>query len=356
MPELDQAEQQIAEQEGLTRALFERGTLVHLYIGRWTGNKKMHESDLLLDVVDKSTMYIGHKKLLPKAAQERLQWLEGQARSFLSGRSVPFPIGGARFVYFKALPDVLDRLRNYRTQWDGAVDDLITNYPHFMEEQLQRLDQQAHALAEAELEKTATDKRAERRRVLKEWEDKQHEMNVANYPKVSELRFRFSFEWRMFRVGTMEKEQLRNLDADEIREERERIRADLSRWVSEATIQMHKELGEAAAQAKRLLEENGKLNPKNLKPLFDAFETFQSVNFAGESQFEGIIEQVRSRYLVRDGAGQNDFKLSAEVVNGSTEGMKELLGTISNLAQDESAREAGLHVVRTGEFNRLIEL
>jgi hypothetical protein len=353
---LDQAEQRIADQEGLTRALFDRGTLVHLYVGRWTGNKKMHERDLLIDTVDPSTMYIGHKKLLPKAAQEKLQWLEGQARSFLSGRSLPFPIGGARFAYFKALPEILVRFKQYKLEWDAAVNELVEGYPRFMEEQLRKLDEQAHALAEAELEKTAVEKRRDRRLALREWEEAQSRQNRELYPVVTELRARFTFEWRMFRVGTVEGDQLRFLDADEIRNERNRLSQDLNRWVTEATSQMHQELGAAAAQAKRLLEENGKLNPKNLKPLFDAFETFQAVNFAGNSQFQAIIEQVRGRYLVRDGGGNNDYRMSAESVNGSTAEMKKLLTTLSTLAVDDVAKEAGLQVVRTGEFQRYIEL
>ena len=42
----------VREEGGITRVLFDTGTLFHLYIGRWTANKKMNESDLLIDEVD----------------------------------------------------------------------------------------------------------------------------------------------------------------------------------------------------------------------------------------------------------------------------------------------------------------
>jgi len=345
------------EEGGITRVLFDTGTLFHLYVGRWTGNKKMTEKDLLLDDVDPQAVYIGHKKLLPREAQEALQSIEGEARRHLGNRSVPFPIGNARYVSYHALRGVLSRLQRYKAQWDAAVNDLLTNYPRFMEEQLARLDKQAEALAAKELSKVAPFAVVAKRQELNEWKEAQKAHNRSLYPAVTELRQRFAFEWRMFKMSPLEGvEALSTLDAQALLEEQTRIRADLTRWVSEASVMMHKELGEAAAQAKRLLEENGKLNPRNLRPLFEAFETFNAVNFAGPSQFQATIDAIRQRYLRRTGAGEEDWKLTADTVNGSTEEMRALLSTISELAVGETADQAGVTTVRAGSFGRVIDM
>lgn len=345
------------ETSNLTRVLFDKGTLFHLYIGRWTGNKKMHESDLLIDgEVDKNVFYIGHKKLMPPEAHERLQRIEGQARAALAARSIPFPIGNARYVSYATLADVVKKLQEFRDQWDDAIDFLVSNYPRFMEEQLGRLNQEAHRLAEQELEKTRQELKATKRQELTKWEEEQRKNNRELYPPVSELPNRFNFVWHMFKVSPLEGvEKMSTLDADALERERENLRLEMQRWVQEASVMMHRELGEAAAQAKRLLEDNGKLNARNLRPLFDAFETFQAVNFAGPSQFQGLIDQIRRRYLQRTGAGETDWKLTAEIVNGSTGEMQNLLTTIADLAVNEMAERAGISTVRAGDFGRLID-
>lgn len=342
--------------DGITNILFDAGTLFHLYIGRWTGNKKMTERDLLIEEVDKSAFYLGHKKLLPKKAQEALQTIEGQSRSFLSSRSVPFVFGNARYVSYHVLRDVLSRLQQFKDRWDAAVTDLVTNYPTFKEEQLALLDRETHAIAEKQLQAVAPYAYEAKRVELANWEEERKKLNRSLYPDVSELRGKFQFEWRMFKLSPLEGvERLTTLDAQALLEEQRRIRADLGQWVREASVMMHRELGEAAANAKRMLEEHGKLNPRNLRPLFEAFETFNAVNFAGPSQFKDTIESIRARYLQRTGAGETDWELTANIVNESKEEMRSLLDTISGLAVEETAKQAGVRSVRAGDFGRVID-
>lgn len=342
----------------VTDILFSAGTLFHLYIGRWTGNKKLHESDLLLEGMDHSAVYIGHKKLLPKEAQESLQYIEGQARSYLSSRSMPFPIGAsARYVSYHALREVLAKLREFRTQWDAAVNDLAANYARFMEDQLVRLDRQSQALMDKELAKVAPYAFEAKRKELAAWMEEQGKKNRLLYPNVADLKAKFAFEWRMFKLSPVEgSETFTDVDAATLLQEQDRIKQDLNRWVGEVSVLMHQELGQAAAQAKRILEDNGKLNPKNLRPLFDAFETFSAVNFAGPSQFQDVINSIRSRYLQRDGAGVPDWQNTAAQVNNATDEMRSLLSTIAELAVDETAKKAGVSSVRAGQFGRVIDI
>lgn len=340
----------------VTELLFDKGTLFHLYIGRWTGNKKMTEQDLLLEGVDSNAIYLGHKKLLPYSAQHRLQNIEGQARIYLAGKSIPFLIANARFVSYHVLQEVIERLTRFKQEFEEAREYLCENYPTFKEQQLERLADQAHKRADQEVDKVPYEEKANKRRELNEWEAEQAKKNAMLYPTVEELRAKYVFSWRMFKVSAIEgMNQMSNVDADVLLQEQARIQEDFRAWVREASGLIHQELGEAAAQAKRLLEENGKLSARSLKPLFDAFETFQAVNFAGQSEFQGAIDQVRSRYLVRSGDGTTDYRLSAEVVNRSTDQLREMLGTISQLAVSETAAAAGVRSMRSGEFGRVID-
>lgn len=344
--------------QGITRLLFNTGILFHLYVGRWTGNKKMTESDLLLEEIDKDTVYLGHKKLLPKDAQERLQRLEGEARRYVEARSVPFPISrSARFVTFRVLRDVISRLRRFKAEWDVAVEELLENYQRIQTEQLARLDQMSQQRAREELAKVPPHAHREKDKELQAWLEAQRKKNRELYPPVFSLKERFAFEWRTFQMSVAEGEGMVDaLDADAVLEEQARVRQDLNRWVSDVAVAMHRELGQAASNAKRLLEENGKLNPRNLRPLFDAFETFNAINFAGPSQFAQVIESIRTRYLRRTGAGDTDWGLTAETVNNSTDEMRSLLSTIADLAVEETAEQAGVRTMRAGSFGRVLDL
>lgn len=348
---------EVRRESGITRVLFDTGTLFHLYIGRWTANKKMNENDLLIDEVDKSAFYIGHKKLLPREAQERLQFIEGQARTFLANRSVPFPIGDAKYVSYHALRGVLSRLQEYKEQWEVAVNDLIAGYPRFKEEQIERLAKQARAIADKEANKVAPYAYAAKVKELDGWVTQQEALNRSLYPDVSQLRSRYNFEWRMFKLSPLEgMEQMSTLDAETLVQEQNRVRQDLHKWVGEVSVMMHQQLGEAAAQAKRLLEENGKLNPKNLRPLFEAFETFSAVNFSGNSTFIDTINSIRSRFLQKTGTGETDWRLTAEQVNRSTEEVRSLLNAMSDLALSDTAKQAGIQSVKAGQFGRVIDI
>ena len=109
--------------------LFDTGTLVHLYIGRWTANKKLKPEDVLLDgKVDNNAIYLGHKRLMPKDALQPFVRLEGSARNFLSRNSIRFPVGNAFFVRNQVLPTVLEGLTSRKAEWVSSLSSFVENY------------------------------------------------------------------------------------------------------------------------------------------------------------------------------------------------------------------------------------
>lgn len=345
----------------ITNILFDKGTLMDLYIGRWAAIKKLQPDDVLLENVDTDALYLGHKKLLPKKAMEKLVTLEGKARVALSKRSIEFPIGGGRFVYYKALPEVLKLLGDLQKQWAEEVATLIQDYPNLRELQLQALDEQAKKLATEALKKTNSqaEHEAEYAR-LETWREQQRTENKELYPTADELKAKFPFDWRMFKVSPLQGlEQMSTLDAGELLAAQSKLKADLEKWVKEAATVMHKALGEAAAQANKLLEKNGKLNPKNLKPLFEAFETFKAIDFTGSSSFQKTIEEVKQKFGIEKD-GQIDYELTAGALNVDDyqkAGLTTLLGTMAKLAVEETAQAAGQEAIsKVGEFSRFVAL
>lgn len=345
-----------------TEILFDKGTLMDLYIGKPTFQKKLRSNDVLLEgSINEDAIYLGHKKLLPKEAMARLVTLEGHARTALAGRSLEFPLSGARFVYFRALPDLLVRLREIQTQWGQAVSELITTYPELKTKQLEILDKQSEDLKDQQLNGLSADQRKAREPELKDWLEQQKLQHRRLYPPVEELPKMFHFSWRMFKVSAMEGlEEMNTLQQSELIAARDALRNDLQTWVKTATADMHKALGEAAAQAKNLLEKQGKLNPKNLRPLFEAFETFNAIDFTGSSDWRKQVDQARERFIKRNTDGSINFDLTSEAINGThfaTAEFKSLLGAIGGLAVQQVAEEAGRSAIsRVGAFRRFVEV
>lgn len=343
------------------KILFDKGILMNLYIGRWAALRKLRPGDMLMEKINEDAYYLGHKKLLPKKAMEKLVTLEGKARTALAKRSLDFPVGGGRFVYYKTLDEVFTVLNDLKKQWDEEVEILIADYPVLREEQLKALDSQADNLAKEELKKAQDQKEHEVKwSQLQGWLETQRKENRELYPPVEVLKTKFPFEWRVFNVSAPTGlEQMSSLSAEQLAAAQKKLQDDMQSWVKEAATLMHKALGEAAAQAKSLLEKNGKLHPKNLKPLFEAFESFKAIDFTGQSAFLKTVEEVKKKYGVEKD-GSIDYELTAGAINYSDfmkAGLGELLGSMAKLAVDEVAVEAGKEAIsKVGEFSRFVDM
>lgn len=333
--------------DGIAEQLFQRGALMSLHIGRWGAMKKMSAGDLLLKEVDDDALYLGHKKLLPKSAMEKLVELEGKARSTLAGKSIDFPIAGARFVSYSSVPTLMESLKSLKDDWDSEVEKLVADYPNLRTKQLELLERQAITLANEKLK--ADPSKADE---MKTWLATQLATNRTFYPPADQLKFKFSFSWRMFRISNLD--GINELDPEEVKNAQERLRNDLRQWIGSATAQIHQTLGEAAKNAQDILERNGKLTPRNIKPLFDAFESFLAVDFTGKSTFRENIESLKKGFLVQNPDGTYNLPLMAESVSGN-EQFSTLLSKLSTLAIEDVAREAGAES-SAGRFGRVLDL
>ena len=133
------------------------------------------------------------------------------------------------------------------------------------------------------------------------------------------------------------------------------IKKEMANWVKSLGKQLHQQIGAAAKNAIELLEKQGKLHPKNLKPLFDAFEKFKSVDFAG-SGWSIIINKLEKEYLVLDaGEDEADFKSMVDKVNDTQEAFTEMLEEIAGLATESAAEYAAHASLEKTELKRVLE-
>lgn len=326
--------------ESIEDVIFSQGILFDLDIGRWAAHTKLHREDLYMASVNDEAFHLGHKKLLPKASVAKIQEYASKARTALMNRSSDFPIAGARFVRYPVLEPLLEELAGLKLKFLEEVKILLDAYPGLKAQQLAALNTQADKIAD---EKLANLKGATQMEIdmINGWRAKQYLKNEEAFPGTSEdLKFKFKFEWRMFKVSAAD--SLGQVSADQAIEMHKKLQGDLQQWVAETATLMHQTLGEAAAHAKELLEKQGKLNPKNLKPLFDAFESFKAIDFGG-SDLGKQLDNIKEKYaFVKD--GKIDYEKSAAGVNSSSmalETFQELLKSLGKYAVEDVAKEAG---------------
>lgn len=339
----------------IEEVLFKQGILFDLDIGRWAGIRKLDKSDLLLSQLNPNAIHLGHKRLIPKEAIEKVTEIEGKARHVLAKCSSEFPIAGARFVRYPMLEFLITELTTLKAKFLYEAKELIKDYPKLRAQQLDTLNAQARALADEKLA-NIQDKKSAAALEIEAWFNDQKQKNFESFPEVEKLESRFRFQWRLFKVSSAD--SLSKVSAEQAIEAHQKLQADLNEWIEETAVLMHKTLGQAAANAKALLEKQGKLNPKNLKPLFDAFDAFKAVDFT-ESDLQKKLMEIKEQFAVNV-KGSIDYELSAEEINNSDDAKKQISGLLSklgDLAIDKVAEEAGAEAVqKLSGFKRSIKL
>jgi hypothetical protein len=333
--------------------VFKKGVLVDLSISRWSALHQMKTDDILLKQLNRKVIYPGHKKLLPEDENYPLQHQEGQIRSFVGSKSMPAPIAGVVFVNYKVLGELLKGLKKMRTEYLKLAQGLYDRYEDVKTKQISVLNEESYKIAIQNGLHNQTLGAAEAL-TLVAWLDSQRKQHTNLYPAKEDLLAKFDVTWRLFKVNPLGEADATLLDDEEaaiVIEQQKKLQKDMEDWVKQQAIAMHKKLGQAAAQAQKLLADNGKLNPKNLKPLLKAFDEFQAVDFAG-STFQKYIKDAKAQFFKKDVSMQD----VAEAVNDSQEEFGKLLDSMADLAVDEVAKKAGAVVLSSSEFKRIVEV
>jgi predicted DNA-binding protein len=335
----------------LSETLFKAGALVDLNIGCWTAMYRQRPSELLMTAVVNESITKMHKALLPVEALEPIKKVESDARRALDCRSTPFPIFGAKFVANHALPSLEEHLAKLRTLYEIRRDELCAIYPDLMEKRLQELHSQTDRAAAEELKKTPDNAKTARWHELKDWIIAQDALNKSLYPAQDTLKNKFYFTWVIGKFAPIETPANAVMNTA--------IQNQVKDWVKDRMTQIHKDLGERAELAKAMLLKQGKLNPKNLKPLFDSLVEFEAMDFTNASQFHKLVDELKEKYFKSVG-GNLDFSVSAEMLNSSETSMKELdaaLTGLSALVKDEAAKAAGdAALAQAQDFKRFVDL
>jgi hypothetical protein len=343
----------VTDIKDVINVVFKKGLLLDVTIGRWAAIHYMRPIDLLLHAdVNQKAMHLGHKKLMPASAMAELVTVEGQIRKFVMMHSTPFPIAGAVFVTYKALPELLKGMKKLEKKFAALADDLVAEYEGAKKAQLNILHLQAEKIAAPHFE-TADEVG---KTFLKQWLLDQDTYNRTLYPPKEELRSKFYVSRRMFKVDPIGAGTVDDSYAGELAAQETAFHKDMAKWVTSSTVTNHTDLGKAVTHAQKLMEDQGKLNPKNLVALFNALVKFESGEFAG-SPWTVTVNILKSEFLVTKSDGSVDYSAISTMVNGA--GKEKFMGCLellAPLATDKVSKNAATEMLLASDFKRVLDI
>jgi len=114
----------------LLDALTREGVLISVSVRYWRATRKLNPEDLGLDPdnVTERLISLGHKKLLPREALERLALVESRAHSLIESSTFPFLNGLGHFLPNTKLEEVTRKLQVLHTEFDHAREAFLGKY------------------------------------------------------------------------------------------------------------------------------------------------------------------------------------------------------------------------------------
>lgn len=322
----------------LLSALSREGVLINVSVRYWRASKKLHAEDLGLraEDVQERLICLGRKRLLPKDALAQFALIESRTHALVEGATFPFLGGIARFLPNRKLAEVRESLARLQSEFQAA-------HAQFAE---QYLDLREEALAEWR----------EAARTLAVNADELVNQIEESYPDPVRLDRFFAFEVQLYEVkapSTLRAELVSFGDQQAIVEARQRAAEEAASQMKENTESF---IGECVAtlrqEAANVCEDmlgaiqGGKtdgVHQKTLNRLMRFIDDFKEMNFAGDTEFEQILDNARKTLLSKTA---EEYRDNASALTRLRSGLQGLARTARDLAR----RDASEIVERFGQM------
>ncbi len=321
--------------------LSREGVLLSVSISFWRAHKKLQAADLGLDASDITDRLIslGHKKLLPKEALAGFSLIESRAHALVESATFPFLGGIARFLPNAKLPDVADKLSGLEREFHAELDRFKARYGSLRE------------AARREWYRAAAKLMPDPEVILANIE--------SAYPRPDGLDRYFGFSTHMFQLtvpeGANQLELMQVADQRAIIEARnraaneaaEQIRSGTRQFVQDCVATLREQTANLCGEMLASMS-GGKtagVHQKTLNRLVKFIDEFKSLNFAGDSEMEEMLERARRELLSRSAEEYRD--------NSSAQAkLREGLTHLRDQAREMVRQDATEIVERFGQLGR----
>jgi len=311
----------------LLEALTREGVLVNVSVRYWRATRKLNAEDLGLDPdnVTERLISLGHKKLLPREALERLALVESRAHTLVESSTFSFLNGLGHFLPNSKLAEVTAKLKDLENEFDQARQAFLDRYGELRQQASTEWYEAARRLV------------ADPERLVATIE--------ASFPNLAQMQRAFGFDVHLFQLRAPEGLDLALVS----REEQAQVIAARDKAATEAAAQIHRGAEsfvadcvaslrqETAKLCEEMLESmrTGKtgVHQKTLNRLVRFIDEFKQLNFVGDQEMESQLERVRQEFLLRSA---EDYRDDSAAKARLEQGLEALAQTARDLAQQDS--------------------
>ena len=296
----------------LLDAVGQAGVLASVSMKFWRAAKKLEPADLGLTdgQIAERLICLGHKRLLPRDALARFALLESRAHAAVERASFPFLGGIARFVPNERLANLTSVLEDIRDEFRAEIETFMARYE--------------------DLRDTSLDEWREAAFGLNLPPDELVDRIASNFPTGLQVRQKFHFDAHFYQVAAPQSLGLIAIDAmdqqaiaqsrDRIaREAAQKLAEDTESFVSDCVATLREQTAQICQEMLSSMQ-TGKtegVHQKTLNRLVKFIDEFKTLNFAEDSELEGMLEDARRALLSKTAEEYRDnTKAQAQLTNG----------------------------------------
>ncbi len=312
----------------LLDALTREGVLVNVSVRFWRAAKKLNAEDLGLkdNQVNGRLISLGHKRLLPKEALSRFALIEGRAHAAVEKHSFPFLGGIARFVPNNNLARLTETLQGLQEEFQSETACFLATYDQLREQSLDEWRDAAYGLQVP----------------VEEFVDR----IAGTFPPSNKIQSKFTFDTHTYQIAVPDSLHLNAVETGDqmavirtreqvARDAAEKLSQDAEVFVADCVATLRQETADMCREMLQSMQ-SGKtegVHQKTLNRLLKFIADFKSLNFAGDTELESMLENTRKTLLSRTAEEYRD-NMSARTQLQS--GLKRLGDEARKLAQQES--------------------
>ena len=126
----------------MTDNIFQKGCLVQMSVSKWGGVKKIDKSKIANMVHRTEADWVtATKKLVDPESLKPICKISNSARNWLATLSLPFPIAGMVFIPKNLINEVDQKLSEFQSKYNEAVQDFVQDYNYLRETARSYLDE-----------------------------------------------------------------------------------------------------------------------------------------------------------------------------------------------------------------------
>jgi len=321
-------------------ALAREGVLINVSVRYWRGCKKLRPEEIGLqsDQISNRLISLGHKRLLPKECFERLALVESRVHAYVEQSSFPFLGGLAHFLPNTKLEEVTGQLSQFDNQFQEAKRIFLSSYEEWREKALVEWNTMVNSLS------------------LPNPEDVLAAIEAA-FPGQHRLDKFFGFTTHLFQVvapeqtganiiGLADQKAVIEARAKAAAEAQARLRRETEIFVAECITTLRTQTAQLCHEMlESIANSDTGVHQKTLNRLVRFIDQFKHLNFAGDTEMERQLEQVRGEILSRSAEEyRNNATWKGQLVTGLT--------ALGDRARQMAQEDKAALVQRFGELGR----